>query len=175
MRSYGRNRLHREVLHGIGSSRKEGPCRSHTAQARGLAPLPSSPSLQSSPAPTPTLAAGVEAEFHKLQQLWPIPRLPTSFLPQKTAAAGRGRERKGCNNNPKNLFISAAPIFTSKLNSRQLSLSLAHNQMIAQDSAEKGCEAAEPASPPPVWEGASHYTEKEMHLFPEAVWGRKSS
>ena len=154
---------------------RNGPCRSHTAQARGLAPLPSSPSLQSSPAPTPTLAADVEAEFHKLQQLWPIPRLATSFLPQKTAAAGRGRERKGCNNNPKLFHLSSPHIYQQAQFSAALSLSLAHNQMIAQGSAEKGHEASEPTSPPPVWEAASRYTEKNMHLFPEAVWGRKSS
>lgn len=97
---------------------------SHAAQARVFVHLSSSLSLQTSPAPTSTLAADAEAEFHKLQQLWPIPQLPTSFLPQKTAAAGEGGQRKGKGAiiNP-NLFISAAPIFIGKLNSQQLFLS----------------------------------------------------
>lgn len=47
--------------------------------------------------------------------------------------------------------------------------------MITQGCAEKRHEAIGPALPLSVWEEASHYIQKEMHLFPEVAWGRKSS
>lgn len=47
--------------------------------------------------------------------------------------------------------------------------------MIKQGFAERRHEAIEPASPLPVWEGASHSTHKQKHLFPEAAWGSTSS
>lgn len=105
---------------------------SHAAQARVFVHLSSSLSLQTSPAPTSTLAADAEAEFHKLQQLWPIPQLPTSFLPQKTAAAGEGgaEKRKGCNNKPKPFHLGSPHIYRQAQFSAALPLSLAHNQMI---------------------------------------------
>ena len=77
---------------------------------------------------------------------------PASFPRREQQQEGgvEGERGKGAIITP-NLFISAAPIFISKLNSQQLSLSLAHNQMIAQGFAERRHEAAEPASPLPVW------------------------
>lgn len=104
--------------------------------------------------PAPALAADVGAEFHKLQQLWPAPPLLTSFPPQNRAAAGGrggGGKRKGCNNNPKPFHLSSLHIYQQAQFSAALSLSLAHNQMIAQGFAERKHEAAEPASPLPVW------------------------
>ena len=142
-------------LHGLGSCRS-GPSHSCTAQAGGSASLPPLPLPAELTCPAPTLAADVGAEFHKLQQLWPVPPLLTSFLPQKRAAEGGrggGGERKGCNNNPKPFHLSSLHIYQQAQFSVALSLSLAHNQMIAQGFAERKHEAAEPASPLPVWGG----------------------
>lgn len=117
-------------------------------------PCPPLPLLADLICPAPTLAADGEAEFQKLQQLWPVPPLLTSFLPQKRAAAGGrggGGEGKGCNNNPKPFHLSSPHIYQQAQFSAALSLSLAHHQMIAQGFAERRHEAAEPASPLPVW------------------------
>lgn len=90
----------------------------------------------------------------------------------KDSSSRKGKERKRCNDKPKPFHLSSPQIYQPAQFSASLPLSLAHNQMITpQGFAQKRHEA----SPLPIWEGASHYTQKEMHLFPEAAWGRKSS
>lgn len=135
------------------------PSHSHMAD-KGLglpALLPLAADL--TPVPTPTLTADVAAEFYKLQWLWPIPQLPTSFLPQKQQEEGK----KGTIT-PK-LLIWAAPQFISKLNSQHLSL--AHNQMITQGFTKRRevVELASPPQPPPSGRGSHIIHRKRCTCF----------
>lgn len=94
---------------------------------------------------------------------------PASF--PEDSSSRKGEERKGCNDNPQPFHLISPQIYQPAQLSASLPLSLAHNQMITQGFAEKRHEA----SPLPIWEGALHYTQEEMHLFPAVAWGRKSS
>lgn len=153
------------MLQGVGNRRR---ARSwgHTASARASGHL-SSPEPQPSPAPP-----------HPLPRCRPRSRIfslqPAAHHqpPSPESSSGeKEEERKGCSDNPKAFHLSSPQMYKPAQSSAPLPLSLAHNQMIAQGFSEKRREV----SPLPIWEGASHYMQKEMHLFPEVAWGRKSS
>lgn len=148
-------RLYRKVLLGIGKSMRERSVPFLHGTGKGFGSPAFLLRLQIALAPTHPCCR-CRGDFHKLQWLWPVPQLPTSFLPQETAATGRGRTSKE-HNNPKPSHLSSLSIYQQTKFSASLPLSLAHNQMIAQGFAVKR-EAVGPALPLSIWVGASHYT-----------------
>lgn len=138
-----------------------------------LAHLPSAPSCRAPSAPPPPALRMEKRTF--ISCLASANATAPHPLPSPEDSSNRKGERKGrgCNN-PKPSHLSSPSIDQQTQFSASPPLFLAHNQTITQGFAEKRREAIGPALPLPVWEWASHYIQKGMHLFPEVAWGRQS-